>query len=970
MNLKPVSLVILILSLMNVTNVSGQKKMEYKTVKNDPLNARIYTLKNGLKVYLSVNKDEPRIQTFVGVRVGSKDDPAETTGLAHYFEHMMFKGTPNFGTTNWAKEKEMIAEIESLFQQYRSTTDEAKRKELYKVIDQKSYEASKLAIPNEYDKLMTAIGASGTNAATGNDYTYYVENIPSNQIENWAKIQTDRFTAPILRLFHTELETVYEEKNMSLTNDGRRGNEAMLSALFPNHPYGLQTTLGHPEHLKNPSMTEINKFFNKYYVANNLCIAMSGDFDYEQTMAIIEKNFGTLKPGNAPKYEGKPLPAMTENVTKEIVGQEAENVTIAFRVPGNGTLDNMKANLLSMILSNGKAGLLDLNVNQKQKTSGSSANTWGLNDHGVFILSGRNKANQSLDEVKDVLLEQLNLVKNGNFEDWLLTASINNLKLREIARFEDNRGRATAMAMSFMNRLEWEDVVNYNQKLATITKKDLIIFANKYLDKYAIIYKKQGKPTDIPIVEKPTITPIHINRDEKSAFLKSIETAKVAEIKPVFLDYKKDFTQFKTKSGVNVMYQKNTTNPLFDLVYYFPFGTDNDNKINLASSYLSFLGTSKLTPEQVKQEFFKLACSFSVSASRDQTYITLSGLSENQTKAIELLEQILTDAQPNEEAWKGLLKNILKSRKDNKTKQRSNFATLTNYAIYGTDSPSKNMVSEKELMEMKPQDIVNIIKELPQYAHEILYYGNLDTKNLDLTLTSLHKVPAQFTKTIAPAKKFTVQETTENKVFFAHYEGPQSMVQTITKGDKYTNDILPTSSVYNEYFGGGMNAIVFQELREKRGLAYSAWARYQAPTNVEEDFRNISFIQTQNDKVIDALNAFNDLFNNMPQSEGAFKLAKESMMQNIATERINDMDIVWSYLSDRKMGRDYDNRKKMYETLPSLTLEDVKAFNQKYIQNKSKTYVILGNEKLLNFEELAKQFGKVEKLKMEDYFGY
>lgn len=968
--MKSKSLVILILSLMNVTDAIGQQKMEYKTVKNDPLKARIYTLKNGLKVYLSVNKDEPRIQTFVGVRVGSKDDPAETTGLAHYFEHMMFKGTPNFGTTNWKEEQKLIAEIEALFQEYRSTTDEAKRNELYKVIDQKSFEASKLAIPNEYDKLMTAIGASGTNAATGNDYTYYVENIPSNQIENWAKIQTDRFTTPILRLFHTELETVYEEKNMSLTNDGRRANEAMLSALFPNHPYGLQTTLGHPEHLKNPSMTEINKFFNKYYVANNLCISMSGDFDYDTTIQIIDKYFGTLKPGNAPKFEGKPLPAMNEVITKEIVGQEAENVTIAFRIPGNGTLDNMKANLLAMVLSNQKAGLIDLNINQKQKAVGAGAYVWGLNDHGVMVLSGRNKANQSLEEVKNLLIEQLEICKAGKFEDWLLGASINNLKLREINRFEDNRGRATAMAMSFMNRLEWEDVVNYNQKLATITKKDLVDFANKYLQNYAIIYKKQGKATDIPIVEKPAITPIHINRDAKSDFLKNIETAKVADIKPVFLDYKKDFTQFKTKNGVPVMYKKNTTNPLFNLVYYFPFGTDNDNKINMASSYLSYLGTSKLTPEQVKQEFFKLACSFSVSASRDQTYISLSGLSENQDKAIALLEQIINDAQPNETAWQNLVKDMLKSRKDNKANQRSNFATLTNYGLYGTDSPSKNIVSEKELKELKPQDIVNIIKDLPQYAHEILYYGTNDVKKLDATLTSLHKVPAKFTKTIAPAKIFKVEETKENKVLFAHYEGPQSMVQSIIKGGDYNNAVLPTASIYNEYFGGGMNAIVFQELREKRGLAYSAWARYATPSTTNEAFRNISFIQTQNDKVIEALTAFNDLFNNMPQSEASFNLAKESMMKNIATERITDMDIIWSYLSDRKMGRDYDNRKVMYETLPKLTMKDVIDFNQKNIQNKSKTYVILGNEKLLNFEELEKQFGKVEKLKMEDYFGY
>ena len=210
---------------------------KYESVPNDPLKARIYTLDNGLKVYMTVNKETPRIQTYIAVRVGGKNDPAETTGLAHYFEHLMFKGTQRFGTQNYEQEKPMLDQIEQLFEVYRKTTDEAERQAIYHQIDSVSYEASKLAIPNEYDKLMSAIGATGTNAYTGFDQTVYVEDIPSNQIDNWAKIQADRFENNVIRGFHTELETVYEEKNMSLTSDGRKVYEAVLTALFPDHPY-------------------------------------------------------------------------------------------------------------------------------------------------------------------------------------------------------------------------------------------------------------------------------------------------------------------------------------------------------------------------------------------------------------------------------------------------------------------------------------------------------------------------------------------------------------------------------------------------------------------------------------------------------------------------------------------------------------------------------------------------------------
>lgn len=135
---------------------------KYESVPNDPLKARIYTLDNGLKVYMTVNKETPRIQTYIAVRVGGKNDPAETTGLAHYFEHLMFKGTQQFGTQNYEQEKPMLDQIEQLFEVYRKTTDEAERQAIYHQIDSVSYEASKLAIPNEYDKLMSAIGATGT----------------------------------------------------------------------------------------------------------------------------------------------------------------------------------------------------------------------------------------------------------------------------------------------------------------------------------------------------------------------------------------------------------------------------------------------------------------------------------------------------------------------------------------------------------------------------------------------------------------------------------------------------------------------------------------------------------------------------------------------------------------------------------------------------------------------------------------
>ncbi|MDE6287786.1 MAG: insulinase family protein, partial [Muribaculaceae bacterium] len=309
-------------------------KYEYTTVEGDPLGTKIYTLPNGLRVYMSVNKDKPRIQTYIAVRVGGKNDPAETTGLAHYFEHLMFKGTEQFGTSDYAAEKPLLEEIEQLFETYRVTTDSTERRNIYHRIDSISYQASLIAIPNEYDKLMALIGANGTNAYTSQDVTCYVEDIPSNQIENWARSQADRFEHPVLRGFHTELETIYEEKNMSLTQDNRKMSEAMLAALFPNHPYGTQTVLGTQENLKNPSITNVKNYHKQWYVPNNMAICLSGDFDPDEMVDIITKYFGHLKPNpSLPVLEVVEEAPITEPIDVVVKGPDAERIYLAWRIP-------------------------------------------------------------------------------------------------------------------------------------------------------------------------------------------------------------------------------------------------------------------------------------------------------------------------------------------------------------------------------------------------------------------------------------------------------------------------------------------------------------------------------------------------------------------------------------------------------------------------------------------------------------
>ena len=948
----------------------AQQTYKYQTFPNDPLNARVYTLSNGLTVMMTVYKDAPRIQTYIAVRVGSKNDPKETTGLAHYFEHMMFKGTQNIGTVDWEKEKPMIREIEDLFETYRNTTDSLKRKMIYRQIDSVSYEASKLAIPNEYDKLMSTIGTTGTNAGTSFDFTIYIEDIPSNELSNWAKIQAERFKNPVLRLFHTELETVYEEKNMSLTRDKSRVLEEILRTLFPNHPYGQQTTLGTTEDLKNPSMKNIREFYDKYYVPGNMAICLSGDFDPDKAIAEIDKHFSILKPENVPVMSIKPEPPITSPIIKEVIGLEAETTNLAFRVEkGAGTRETVILEMINSILYNGMCGLFDINITQKQKAIGAWVGSMVLNDYSFLMLSGRPKTEQKPEDLTVLFLEQIDLLKKGEFPDWIFDAALNNRKLDEMKEYESNEGRAGALADAFMSNISWKDALSKREELKKITKKDIVDFANAYfLDNYVVVYKKQGTPPDIQKVEKPPITPIYMNRDDESEFFKSVVNAKTPQIQPAFVDFNKDMLRGKTKNGTEILYTPNKENGTFELYYYFKSGSSSNKKLSLAAGYLNYLGTSNRSVEDIKQEFYKLACNYTVSATQDATYVGVGGLSDNWQQAVRLLEELISDPKANQEALDNYVADILKNRQNAKSNQVQIFSALVNYGTYEAGSPSFDILSENELKSISASELVDIIKNLTHFEHCILYYGPSGLSDVADAINTLHITPNDLLP-IIPPKRYVPASKDYNEVFFVDYDANQSYMSEIFKGEKFNKTLVPQVALYNDYFSNGISSIVFQEIREKRSLAYTARSDYREPSYPDGYYVNNAFTATQNDKVIDALDAFNDLFENMPLSEKSFKLAQEAIVSDIATQRITKMDIIWSYLKNEKMGYSSDRRKDIYNEVPKLTLDDLKTFNEKYIKGKNKTYLILGRESDMNFNELGK-FGSVLKLSLEGIFGY
>tara|TARA_R110002050_G_scaffold221122_3_gene356899 strand:+ start:166 stop:3087 length:2922 start_codon:yes stop_codon:yes gene_type:complete len=953
----------------NTENKENIKK-GYETVENDPTNTRIYTLDNGLKVYLSVNDEAPRVQTSIAVRAGSKNDPADATGLAHYLEHMLFKGTDKYGSTDFSKEGPLLREIDSLYEVYRKTTDEAARKALYKNIDSVSQLASTFAIANEYDKMVSEMGTKGTNAYTSQERTVYINDIPSNQLDKWLTLEAERFRNPQMRLFHTELEAVYEEKNRSLDSDFSKAWYGIMETLFPNHQYGQQTTIGTIEHLKNPSLTEIKKYFNTYYVPNNMAICLAGDFNPDSLIEVIKNKFGYMEAKEVPEFTVTKEEPITSPQVKEVMGPDQEFLYMAYRFPGQGTEEADLIQLCDMILANSTAGLIDLNLNQKQEVLNASSFTYILSDYSAHMLNGSPKEGQSLEEVRDLLLAQLDSLKSGAFPDWLAEAVVNDLKLGRIRQTESNRGRTSMMVDAFIQKRDWKNEVNAVDQLKNYSKEDIVNFAKKnYGDNYAILYKRTGKDTTIKEVVKPEITPIQVNREAASPFLTEISGLKVNPIEPVFIDFKKDINEATLKNGIVVRSIDNTTNQLFTLNYLFEMGDNHDKEMALAVKYLPFIGTSKYSPSEIQQEFYKIGCDFSVYSANERTYVTLSGLNDNFEKGLELFEHLLADAQPEEEALKNMVANILKERADAKlNKGNILFGAMASFAKYGDKSPFKNILSKEELDNLNAAELTAKINELNNFDHKVLYYGPLKQDEIVQKLNKFHKAPEEL-KAIPEEIKFEELANEKTNVYVVDYDMKQVEIYMLSKKEQYNPKTVAQAAIFNEYFGGGMGSIVFQEMRESKALAYSVYSVYQSPSDAEKAHYTLAYIGAQADKLKEAMEGMTDLLNNMPESEKSFELAKKAALEKIRTERITKASKLWNYETALKRKLDYDLRKDIYEAVPTMTMADLKAFHQNYIKDGKYNIMVIGDKSKLDLAALG-SYGEVKELELDQLFGY
>lgn len=937
----------------------------YETVENDPSNTRIYTLNNGLKVFLAQNKDEPRIQTYIPVRTGSNNDPEDNTGLAHYLEHMLFKGTSKIGSYNWEQEKVLLKQISDLYEKHKAEQNPDKKKAIYKQIDSVSYVASQYAVANEYDKMISSLGATGTNAHTWFDETVYKNNIPSNELDKWMFIESERFSELVLRLFHTEIEAVYEEFNRSQDNDFRLIHYALLENLFPTSHYGTQTTIGTSEHLKNPSMVAITNYFNQYYVPNNMAIVLVGDIDFDSTIKMVDKYFGSYKRAAEPNRYVAKEPALKGIKKINVASPSAERFQFAYRVGGSGTRDALLVQIMDLILSNSTAGLIDLNINQKQLAQSAGSNAMIMKDYTAHIFSGSPKKGQSMDEVKELILQQIDKVKKGEFDDWMISAIVNDLKKSWQSTLENPNSLATAMYNSFIQEQSWQDVVSELAQMSKITKADIVKFANdNYGDNYVIVYKNQGENKDLVRVENPGITPIQLNREHESEFYKNFQKLTETPIAPVFVDFDKSIKTEKIKNTKFSSIQ-NEINDLSTVYYITEMGSDHNKKLSLAMNYLDFLGTSKYSPDELKKEFYKIGIDFGVNAGSERSFVYISGLQENLADGIKLFEHLMADAKADKEAYQKYVDKILKGRNDAKVQKNSIQNALSQYAMFGPDNRFRDMLSEAELRAINPDELVALLKDFLNYPHQIFYYG----KDVKASRSAIEKYHNFGTGKKIPAAKEYPQPATNGKLYFTPYDMVQAEISMRSREEKFDKNLLTASGVFNEYFGSGLSSIVFQEIRESKSLAYSAYSVYSNAGKADKYNYVMAYLGTQANKLPQAVDALKDLMNNMPKAENQFENSKNAALKKIATKRYTKSSIFFYLLSLQDRGINYDINRDIYSATEKLTIKDLEDFFNKHIKGKNFNVGLIGKKENLDWDAVQKM-GDVTELTLEELFGY
>lgn len=931
---------------------SAQPKLVPAPLPGDPTKTTIHRLSNGMTVYISPDKAEPSVVAYVAVHAGASYESRESTGLAHYLEHMLFKGTSKLGTQDYGKEKGHLDKIASLYDDLRKPG--ANRDQILKDIDAQTQAAAAFAIPNELDQLYSQLGIGGLNAFTNNDSTVYVTQVPKNRLEQWARVEAARYADPVFRLFWPELEAVYEEKNRGLDSPERRVHEAFMKALFPDHGYGWSSVIGEVEHLKTPAYGDMVRFFDRYYTPTNMAILLSGDVD-TSILPLLEKEFASFKRPAGPAAEPGRVAPLAKRQEISVKVPANEGVQLGWPLVAATHPDRVAIEVMDLLLLDGSSGILARDLTLPQKVADAGCNPTFLRDAGYYELYADALDGQSHAELEKLLLGLVDKLQKGDFTDTDLATAILTYELGKQRQLESNQGRMGMMLEAFIADEEWENAITKIERMKKVTKADVMRVAKQYLTPAMLVVKKVKGQEAPPKITKPGITAVKVEQGRRSDYAKTILDMKVSPIEPVALTEGKDYQRGKLKTG-DFVAVKNERNTLFSVNYEFNFGRSDDRFSCMALDVMKSSGAGKRTPEQTARALHELGLTIDTYCSKDESGITVSGIDRNLDQGLALLKEWLASPAFDDKLLAAKVAAALTERSNSMKDPRSIGGAAQAYAQYGRDNEFLVVATNKQLQAVKPAQLKKVLATYLKRKHRTSYFGPRDkdtaAKAIVLGDGSLAARPQRVTKYRAPGSVFvTDQDTAQTQVLFTWPRKPAN------------DNERATGTLVSEYIA----PLLFQQVREARGLAYTVFGTFVSGVKKQDASMMLAYVGTQGDKTHEAIDALLETLR-LPWEDQRMKLAQSSIEENHRVERIPPRAIAGAVYNWADQGHKTDPRDKRVKATLAVDKAAAEKWTKAAVAGKP-TISVVGNVKKLDLGKLGK-LGKVEQVPVEKLFGY
>jgi predicted Zn-dependent peptidase len=930
----------------------------------DPLGVTIHRLKNGLTVYISTDRQAPRVAAWIAVRAGSRHDPANSTGLAHYLEHMLFKGTDELGTMDAAAEQAHIDRVAKLYDELRATQDPARRSEITAAIDAETQAQAKYAIPNELDQLYAKLGVRNLNAFTDDERTVYIADVPSNRLAAWARVEAERFRDPRFRLFYPELEAVYEEKNISLDDPRDRVFETLSKGLFPQHPYGTQPTIGLVEHLKTPAYADMVSYFQRWYLPNNIAIVLAGDVDAETALPVLEQYFGAWQPRPFEPPAPAPLPPVRGRQQHDITAEGEAEVYLAWQTVSVNHPDEPALAVMDLIVDNAASGLISVELLLTQKLPQASAFPNNLVEAGAWIMQGTAREGQSLEEVEALLLGVVEKVKAGEFTQEELDAVVLNAEIREMRELESNWSRVSKMATAYTRHMPWAQAARRSEVLRKVTREDVVRVAQKYLTgDYVAVHRKKGDHAP-PKIEKPKITPVAIDPTRQSRFAAEVLAMPASPTEPEWLVEGKHYTRRKLPAG-DLVSVPNPTNELFSLLYHFDFGHAQQPLVCEALELMEQSGTATLAPAELKRKLYGMGTTIRVQCGEDSIGLAVEGIDRNLEASVALLDEWLRKPALRPDTWEKLVANTISQRKDETEDPQYIADALAEYALHGKASEYLTMPSNQTLRRTKIAPLGRLLAALPDTRHRTFYFGPRADVAGAVALGKKHRP--------APASPPKLYRDVDGKragvrIFFVDEDSAQSRIAIALPKEPLPRADRPMSKLFTEYVGGGMGSLIFQEIREARGLAYGAWGYHSMGRRPVDQSAVIAGMGTQTDKTVEALRTMLGLLREVPMQGARLGTAKLSLDEEYRSARFLPRQVAALVLAWDDLGEPGDPRPGNWKVIQTAGETELDAFARRF-RDGDLIIAIMGDASRIDMAALA-QIAPVEKVTVDKLFSY